>query len=240
MRFGIFADVHSNLEALEAVLEDMQAQGVTNTVCLGDIVGYNASPRECLEIVRALGCPIVKGNHDEEASEQREVEHFNDLALASIKYSRSQLTKEHKEFIRALPLTRPVNSFTIVHSTLDQPGRWGYVFSCLDAEASFQYQKTNLCFFGHTHVPHVFIRDTRVHEFFYKKIDLQPDKKYFVNVGSVGQPRDNDWRSAYVIYDSSSNNIELRRVPYDIAKAQIKIKNAGLPMRLAERLANAV
>jgi predicted phosphodiesterase len=191
MRFGIFGDIHSNLEALEAVLEDMQAQAVTHTVCIGDIVGYNANPRECLEIVRALGCPIVKGNHDEEASEGREVEHFNDMALSAIRYTRSQLTK-------------------------DQPNRWGYVFSCLEAESSFQYQKTNICFFGHTHVPHVFIRDTKVHEFFYKKIDIQPEKKYFVNVGSVGQPRDGDWRSAYVIYDSGANTIELRRLPYDV------------------------
>ena len=159
MRFGIFGDIHSNLEALEAVLEDMQAQAVTHTVCIGDIVGYNANPRECLEIVRALGCPIVKGNHDEEASEIRDIEHFNDLALASIKYSREQLTKEQKEFLRALPLMRPVNNFTVVHATLDQPNRWGYVFSCLEAESSFQYQKTSVCFFGHTHVPHVFIRD---------------------------------------------------------------------------------
>ena len=128
----------------------------------------------------------------------------------------------------------------MVHSTLDQPNRWGYVFSCLEAESSFQYQKTNLCFFGHTHVPHVFIRDTKVHEFFYKKIDIQPEKKYFVNVGSVGQPRDGDWRAAYVIYDSGANTIELRRLPYDLAKAQAKIMNAGLPARLAERLANAV
>src|SRR6267154_499786 len=120
-------------------------------------------------------CPIVKGNHDEEASEGREVEHFNDMALSAIRYTRAQLTKEQREFLRALPLQRPVNSFTVVHSTLDQPNRWGYVFSCLEAESSFQYQKTNICFFGHTHVPHVFIRDTKVHEFFYKKIDFQPE-----------------------------------------------------------------
>ena len=106
MRFGIFGDIHSNLEALEAVLEDMQAQAVTHTVCIGDIVGYNANPRECLEIVRALGCPIVKGNHDEEASEGREVEHFNDMALSAIRFTRAQLTKEQREFLRALPLQR--------------------------------------------------------------------------------------------------------------------------------------
>jgi predicted phosphodiesterase len=240
MKYGIFGDIHSNLEALEAVLEDMQEQDVTHTVCIGDIVGYNANPRECLEMVRSLGCPVVKGNHDEEASEVREVEHFNDLALASIQYSRQHLSKDQKQFLRNLPLMRPVNSFTVVHSNLHEPSHWGYVFSVMEAECSFQHQKTNLCFFGHTHVPHVFIRDQKVHEFCYKKIDVQPDKKYFVNVGSVGQPRDNDWRSAYVIYDSAANTIELRRVPYDLAKAQAKIMSVGLPPRLAERLANAV
>jgi predicted phosphodiesterase len=240
MKYGIFGDIHSNLEALEGVLEDMSAQGVSNFVCIGDIVGYNANPRECLDMVRSLGCPIVKGNHDEEASEVREVEHFNDLALASIQYSRQQLSKDHKQFLRNLPLIRPVNTFTAVHSNLHEPGHWGYVFSVMEAECSFQHQKTSICFFGHTHVPHVFIRDQKVHEFCYKKIDIQPDKKYFVNVGSVGQPRDNDWRAAYVIYDTAANTIELRRIPYDLAKAQSKIMSVGLPPRLAERLANAV
>lgn len=240
MRFGIFGDIHSNMEALEAVLEDMQAKQVTHTVCIGDIVGYNANPSECLELVRALGCPIVKGNHDEEASEDRDISHFNELAYTSMQYSRDQLSNEQKKFLRSIPMQRPVSNFTVVHATLDGPARWGYVFSALEAESSFTYQRTQICFFGHTHVPHVFIRDTKVHEFFYRKIDIKPDKRYFVNVGSVGQPRDGDWRSAYAIYDTEENSIELRRIPYDIAKQQQKIVQAGLPERLAERLANAV
>ncbi len=240
MRFGIFGDIHSNLEGLEAVLEDMQGQNVSHTVCIGDIVGYNANPGECLEHVRALGCPIVKGNHDEEASEDRDISHFNELASQSMLHTRNELNDEQKKFLRGIPLQRPVANFTVVHSTLDGPARWGYVFSALEAESSFTYQRTQVCFFGHTHVPHVFIRDTKVHEFFYRKIEVKPDKRYFINVGSVGQPRDGDWRSAYVIYDTEENTVELRRVPYDIAKAQRKILKAGLPNRLAERLANAV
>ncbi|NJK91611.1 MAG: metallophosphoesterase family protein [Blastochloris sp.] len=240
MKFGIFGDIHSNLEGLEAVLEDMQKQKVTHAVCLGDIVGYNANPSECLELVRALGCPIVKGNHDEEASEERDIEHFNPLAYASMKYSREALSDEQKKFLRSIPFQKSVSDFTIVHSTLDGPARWQYVFTAADAEASFTYQRTQACFFGHTHVPHLFVRDTMVHEFFYKRVVLQPDKRYFVNVGSVGQPRDGDWRAAYVIYDSKERTIELRRVPYDLAKAQSKIMSVGLPDRLAERLANAV
>jgi len=133
-------------------------------------------------------------------------------------------------------LQRPVNSFTVVHSTLDQPNRWGYVFSCLEAESSFQYQKTNLCFFGHTHVPHVFIRDTKVHEFFYKKIDIQPEKKYFVNVGSVGQPRDLNPRASFGFFDSDARTVSIVRFDYAIARVQEKIVSAHLPEALARRL----
>jgi len=240
VKFGIFGDIHSNQEGLEAVLEDMQNQKVTHAVCLGDIVGYNANPSECLELVRLLGCPIVKGNHDEEASEDRDIQHFNPLAYQSMSYSREHLSDEQKKYLRSLPMQKNIGDFTVVHSTLDGPARWHYVFTAEDAEKSFTYQRSQVCFFGHTHVPHLFVHDTRVHEFFYKRVVLQPDKRYFVNVGSVGQPRDGDWRSAYVIYDPEEKVIELRRIPYDLAKAQEKILNVGLPDRLAERLANAV
>jgi predicted phosphodiesterase len=208
MKFGIFGDIHGNLEALEVVLEDMQAEGVTHTVCVGDIVGRYANPRECLEIVQAMGSPSVKGNQDEQA--------------------RSPLTEEQREFLKALPLQRTVDSFTIVHSSLDHPDRWTDVFSPTEAERSFQHQTTDLCFFGHTHLPHVFIRDTKVHGFFYKKFEVLPGKKYFVNVGSVGEPRDGDWRAAYAIYDAAKKTIELRRLPFDLEKAQAKLRGPGL------------
>jgi predicted phosphodiesterase len=240
MRYGIFGDIHSNLEGLEAVLADMEQQKITQTVCLGDIVGYNANPSECLELVRTLGCPVVKGNHDEEASEERDIAHFNDMASSSMEYSRNQLSEEQKQFLRSLPMQRAIGNFTVVHATLDGPPTWTYVFNLPEAEQSFVYQRTSVCFHGHTHVPKVFVKDSKVHEFLYRKIELKPGKSYFVNVGSVGQPRDGDWRSAYAIYDTDTQTIELRRVPYDIARAQQKIIDAGLPERLAERLANAV
>jgi predicted phosphodiesterase len=240
MRYGIFGDIHSNQEALEAVLEDMQAQKVSNLVCLGDIVGYNANPSECLELVRALGCPVVKGNHDEEASEERPIEHFSELAYVSMKHTRDSLNEEQCRYLRGLPMQRNVGDFSIVHSSLDGPARWVYVFSAQEAEQSFVYQRSPLCFFGHTHVPNAFILDGSVHECFYRRLVIQPDKKYYVNCGSVGQPRDGDWRASYAIYDRAQSVVELRRVPYDLARAQEKILKAGLPERLAERLANAV
>jgi predicted phosphodiesterase len=240
VKFGIFGDIHSNLEALEAVLEDMQEQKVTQAVCLGDIVGYNASPSECLELVRGIGCPIIKGNHDEDASEDWPLQDINELALMSMEYSRSHLTDEQKKFLRGLPMYKQIGHFSVVHSTLDNPVHWHYVFTAEDAARSFVHQRTQICFHGHTHVPHLFVKDSAVHEFSFKRVVVQDGKQYFVNVGSVGQPRDGDWRSAYAIYDSVQKVIELRRVPYDLAKAQAKILEAGLPDRLAERLANAV
>lgn len=244
MRYGIFGDIHSNLEALEAVLEDMQVQKVTHLVCLGDIVGYNANPSECLEMVRALGCPVVKGNHDEEASDDRSIEHFSELAYTSMKHTRDSLNETQKRYLKGLPLQRSVADFSIVHSSLDGPARWVYVLTAQEAEQSFVYQRSTLCFFGHTHVPNAFILDGAVHECFYRRLNLQPGKKYYVNAGSVGQPRDGDWRASYAIYDPGQSMVELRRVPYDLAKAQQKILQLGLPEevgeRLAERLANAV
>ncbi len=124
-----------------------------------------------------------------------------------------------------------------MHATLDTPGQWGYVLSNLDAVASFTYQHTTLCFFGHTHVPVAFIRADGVSRVKVDQITIEEGKKYFINVGSVGQPRDGDWRAAYCIYHVETNVVEQRRVKYDVATAQKKIRQAGLPERLADRLA---
>jgi diadenosine tetraphosphatase ApaH/serine/threonine PP2A family protein phosphatase len=131
-----------------------------------------------------------------------------------------------------------VANFSIVHATLDAPQRWGYVFEKLEAAASFTYQNTQVCFFGHTHVPVAFIREVGVRGGTYSKFKVEQGKKYFVNVGSVGQPRDGDPRAGYVIYDLAAGTIELRRLHYDIATAQRKIRAAGLPERLADRLSS--
>ncbi len=237
MRYAIFGDVHANLEALQAVLEDARAHEVTHYVCLGDLVGYNADPVACLELVRSMECPIVKGNHDEQACEVTDLSYFNPLAARAIQWTRDQLTDEHKEWLKALKFSRLVRNFAIVHSTLDSPASWGYVLSDLDASASFSYQHTQLCFYGHTHVPRAFIRDTRVHEVAPDLITLEAGKKYFFNAGSVGQPRDQDWRASYAIYTPAEQTIQWRRLSYDIETAQKKIIAAGLPERLALRLA---
>jgi diadenosine tetraphosphatase ApaH/serine/threonine PP2A family protein phosphatase len=236
MRYAIISDLHANLEATEAVLADARAHDCTDFVCLGDVVGYNANPRECIEIVQKLKCPVVKGNHDEQATLSESSRGFNALAEAAINWTRNHLTEEDKEWLRALPFTQQVRDFTIVHATLDAPEQWGYVFNSLDAVASFAYQNATVSFFGHTHVAGAFVRNEGVRKVKVDQLPIEETKKYFINVGSVGQPRDGDWRAAYCIYHIEKNVVEQRRVKYDLATAQKKIIQAGLPHMLADRL----
>lgn len=236
MRIAILSDLHANLEATQAVLADASERGCTDYICLGDVVGYNANPRECVEIVQKMDCPTVKGNHDEQASLDESSRDFNALAEMAINWTREQLTDADKKWLRGLPFTSPVRDFMVVHATLDSPEQWGYVFNTLDAAASFPYQPTTVCFFGHTHVAGAFVHDDAVKRVKVDELTIEPGKKYFINAGSVGQPRDGDWRAAYCIYHVDKNVVEQRRVKYDLATAQDKIIKAGLPRLLAERL----
>ena len=237
MKFAIIADIHANLEAFQAVLADIKEQKCTHYACVGDVVGYGPNPKECLKIVRDMGMPCVKGNHDEYCSVDEQLDGFNAHAAEAVGWTRKQLNEDERQWLRDLKYFRMVTSFSMVHATLDGPQRWGYVFDKLAAAASFTYQNTAVCFFGHTHVPVAFIRDKDVRGGTYSKFKVDPVKKYFVNVGSVGQPRDNNPKAAYVVYDVDEGLIELRRVDYDIGAVQKKILDAGLPPRLAERLA---
>lgn len=228
MKYAILADIHANLEAFHAVLLDAKSQGCTSFVCLGDIVGYNADPKECLDIVRCMGMPCVKGNHDEYCSTDEPLTGFNPQAEEAVAWTRNQLTEDDRQWLRSLPYVQSVNGFTMVHATLEAPERWGYVFDKLAAAASLARQNTPVCFFGHTHVPVAFVMDSMVRGGAYNKFRVEAGKKYFVNVGAVGQSRDNNPKAGYVIYDLDSQTIELRRVDYDIPGAQGKIKAAGL------------
>lgn len=237
MRIALFGDIHANLEALEAVLADASSLGVTEYVCLGDIVGYNADPAACLEIVRAMNCPTVKGNHDDEASGTHSLDSMNPVAAAALEWTRQQLSDEQRQWLTRLRMVRQVMDFTVVHSTLDQPANWNYVTNRFDAMANFSYQFTPICFHGHTHVPRVFVKTDKVQEVQADSIAIEPGAKYFINVGSVGQPRDGDWRACYAVYDTDTSLVIYRRIEYDIAKTQAKIIAAELPPMLAERIA---
>ena len=200
--YAILGDIHANIDALETVLADAREQGVTDYVSVGDVVGYNAAPAECIRIVRdELKCPVVRGNHDHYVAYVEEsLADFHPMAAAVVEWTRSQLSEDDLRWLHDLPLSRPVMGFTIVHATLDMPLRWGYVFE----------NPTDF------------------------KVEL--GQRLFINVGSVGQPRDGDPRASYVIYDSGTRTIRFRRLSYDVAAAQARIRAAGLPERLAARL----
>lgn len=266
MKYAIVSDIHANLEALEAVIGKCRELGVEQYLCLGDLVGYNANPKECLNIIRGLDktC-IVKGNHDEYASNgDNEMQGFNPHAKEAVLWTRSQLNTEELEFLAHLPYTISVKGagITLVHATLDSPEAWGYVFDSHHAMDNFSYQYTQLCFCGHSHAPIAFCKRPalssqdggvkeipewawRINEDFQPDnpsiadsltIQIQPGWKYLINVGSVGQPRNHDPRASFAVYDSDKRSISRWRIPYDIKRAQAKILEANLPERLAIRL----
>ena len=235
--FAILADIHANLDALAAVLADRREQRVTAYLCTGDVVGYNACPHECLEMVRALNCPVVMGNHDHYVSSRQNLEDFNPHAAAVIEWTRKQLSEEEMCFLRSLPFVATQMGITLVHATMDNPEDFGYVFDHLQAEAHFSHQVTPLCFHGHTHCPMIYEKQLgAVYRIDAQDFKLPIGRKYFINVGSVGQPRDGDPRAAYVLYDPATRMVHFRRLEYDIAAAQARIREAGLPERLAQRL----
>ncbi len=235
--FAILGDIHSNIDALNVVLDDCRAQGVTDFLCTGDVVGYNAAPRECLSIIRELGCPVVKGNHDDYVSSERDLSDFHPNAAAVVTWTREQLSDGELQWLRDLPFTEKKMGISIVHATWDTPETFGYVFDHLQAEANFINQPTPLCFNGHTHCPIIYEKQMNgVFRIDAQDLTLPIGRKYFVNVGSVGQPRDGDPRASYVIYRQMERKIVFRRLEYDVEAAQARIRAAGLPERLAQRL----
>ncbi|MDX2226863.1 MAG: metallophosphoesterase family protein [Verrucomicrobiae bacterium] len=245
---AIFSDVHSNLHALTAVLADMHQEGIKNKVCLGDVVGYGANPKECLEIVRKFNCPILLGNHDEAVSVEGKMDRFRDHAKEGAVHSRRELTENQLDFLRTLPLTDTDRDMSFVHASLHEPSQWHYVINSQSAEDHFHRQPTPYAFCGHSHIPAIFEQCDLDTVQYYPGTDLYEvsDRifsemnplgyKYLVNVGSVGQPRDHDPRACYVLFNTREKTIEFRRVEYDIAGAAQAIRKAGLPEFLARRL----
>ena len=228
MKYAILADIHANLEAFQSVLLDSKDQGCTHYAFLGDFVGYCANPKECIGIVRAMNTPCVKGNHDDYCATDLPLDAFTPSVAKAVVWTRQQLTQDDRRWLHSLDYVRKVENFTIVHATLSAPESWQYVFDKLAAAEHFAHQDTQVCFFGHTHVPFAFVRDGHLRGGMYTKFKIEAGKRYFVNAGSVGQPRDNDPRTAYVIYDMDKGTIELRRLEYDIVETQRKIREAGL------------
>mgnify|MGYP001778353259 CR=1 FL=1 len=241
-RFAIISDIHANIEALDAVLADAKAQKVDDFLCLGDVVGYNAAPAECIRRIRELGCKVVMGNHDHYCSDPSvNLDDFQPNAASVIEWTRRNLSEDDIRWLQSLPYTLTLFGFTAVHSTLDSPEHFRYAFDATDAADSFTAQRSHVCFHGHTHVPCIFLRDsvTRAIQKWAPADGILDKGTYFINVGSVGQPRDGIPQACYAIYDTTqlkAPSIQFRRVDYDIEAAVRRIELAGLPDRLITRL----
>lgn len=236
MRYALLGDIHGNLEALTAILTAFDKQSVQAYVCLGDIVGYGANPEECLGLVRERGALIVAGNHDHAAIGKLDIAYFNQFARKAAIWTQEHLSAESKDFLANLPFVIHTEHFAAVHGSLQSPEQFNYVQTLRDAEFNFSAMDKPLLILGHSHQPLAFF-DT--HPMTYTLdpiIPLEPEIKTIVNIGSVGQPRDEDSRACAAVYDSETNEVMLVRVDYDIEQAAKKIVDAGLPEALAMRL----
>jgi predicted phosphodiesterase len=236
MKYVVFGDIHGNLEAYDAVVEAFQVEKPDATFCLGDVVGYGADPSACIAQTRKLGCKVVAGNHDFAAIDKVNVDFFNTFAREAALWTRKMLSDDEKAFLSGLKLVESAPGITLVHSTLNSPELFEYIQTSYDAHLSFQYQNTPVCFVGHSHVPVVFTKKHTVSFTMDTTIEVDPKAKTMINVGSVGQPRDENPDSSYAVYDVDRQTIQIKRVRYDVEKAARKILKAGLPEILAERL----
>jgi diadenosine tetraphosphatase ApaH/serine/threonine PP2A family protein phosphatase len=228
--------VHSNLEALESVIEVL-GKSVDTWVCLGDIVGYGANPNECVEIVRDLSTHVIAGNHDRAAVGLTDSDYFNPIAKSAIVWTGRTLKEENRKYLKTLELTMTINDSYFVHSSPSNPSSWQYIFSLDDAVHEFSYFREKLCFVGHSHLAFT-IREHEGHHQVVEDLEFTLNKsdRYLVNVGSVGQPRDLDARACCVTWDDEASIIRFIRTEYDVTKVQEKIIGAGLPQFLADRL----
>ncbi len=236
MKYGILGDIHGNLEALEAVLEEMDRSGVEKYISVGDLVGYGANPCEVISRVREIGATVVAGNHDFAAVEKLNIDFFNTYARESALWTRKTLSEEDKEFIRTLRLVEQEANFTVVHSTLYSPELFEYIQTSYDAHLAFEQQTAPLSFMGHSHVPVNFFNRKNVSFNMETDVPVDDSIRTMVNVGSIGQPRDENPDSVCCIYDTEEKMVHITRTRYDVEKAAKKIINAGLPEILAERL----
>jgi diadenosine tetraphosphatase ApaH/serine/threonine PP2A family protein phosphatase len=229
MRIAILSDIHGNLEALTKALSLVAERGVDSIICLGDTVGYGANPNECLDLMMKATPNILLGNHDEAAVNLDAKEEFNSMARTAIEWTADVLTKEHKDYLSVLPYTLELEGALFVHASPHEPEQWHYIISPMDAHKNFYAFTEQICFVGHTHAAAVFGEDVWAR-------NVEQGKRFIVNVGSVGQPRDMNPRLSFGIFDTAEWKYENVRSEYDVETASEKIRAAGLPRMLADRL----
>ncbi|MCF6157824.1 MAG: metallophosphoesterase [wastewater metagenome] len=241
MIYGVIGDIHSNYDALTAVIDELQQENVDKILCVGDIVGYAAEPVACIELLIELNCISVAGNHDYAVVDKFPVGYFHADARAAVFWTREQLSHIHRNYLQKLPLVVELDEITLVHGSLNHPECFYYIVTEPDAQLSLDLLETPICFYGHTHVPLAILLDNGIR--YVERgsiIDLNAKEKALINVGSVGQPRDWDLRACCVVYDSEKKIVKTKRVKYNIKHAVEKIYEAGLPGINALRLTESI
>lgn len=238
MRYALVSDIHGNLEALEAVIAELSKQGIDRYLCIGDVVGYGADPSRCIDIVRSLKPEaLIAGNHEWGVTGSLELGYFSEYARAAVIWTKKILSASEIEYLNSFKLLYEGDDFVLVHGGLVEPDKFPYIMDSDDAWETMRLMKKPLTFIGHTHVAEIYYSDKdKARETIEPRISIGNDKLYVINSGSVGQPRDMDPRASFAIYDSDKRTVEIRRVVYDIEKAQAKILKTGLPKMLALRL----
>ncbi len=227
MKYAVISDIHSNVEALTAVLREIGKKHVDEIICLGDIVGYGANPDEVIELTRQEARYAVRGNHDDALFNERTFSSVNAYAKSAITYNASLISEENKEWLQGLPLTHKIDKVLMAHACPSDPKSWKYVFTGADAEVELASFQERICLIGHTHIPTIY-RSAMA--------GGRGGTRELINVGSVGQPRDGDNRASFGIIDTKNFTYANFRIEYDYRMAADKIIAAGLPSFLAERL----
>jgi diadenosine tetraphosphatase ApaH/serine/threonine PP2A family protein phosphatase len=241
MRYAVLSDIHGNLEALRAVLADCQREA-DEILCLGDVVGYGADPLACVELTADRATAIVAGNHEHGVAGRLPLRWFNPAARAAVEWTAEQLDEDHRAWLGALPLIVEMGEATLVHASPARPDEWDYLVTAEDGFAVFPAFTTRLAFVGHSHQPGFWSLGSSGPTWRAGGADvaLENGRRYLLNVGSVGQPRDRDPRACYVVWNPDARLITFRRIAYDIAAARRKILQAGLPRFLADRIQHGV
>lgn len=243
MDCAVISDVHANLEALQAVLFDIEKRGIKkqNIFFLGDAVGYGPSPNECVQLLKKHAKIIIAGNHDWGVLGLTDIAYFNPNARAAIVWTREVITPENRLILEEALLLKRLkkqNAF-LVHASPKEPEEWHYILTLFDAETNFEHFTERLCFIGHSHLPFIVTRLPSGELVISKEeAELDPAHRFIINAGSVGQPRDGDPRASYAIL--GKDKVQLVRVPYDIAETQSKMARVNLPLPLIERLSRGL